>query len=802
MRYDSDTCSVECDAYELCALTQRADDLDAPFTLPAPPLNADGEMYFRIQSEAGAYYEPSVELCATKEISGVYFTLTSVADGIIRHGGYSVVDKIKIFKGKITPRPDKVTLALLKISCYLFSLRESLDTVFARVTCYSLDTKRLRYYSYKYSKEELAEFYFSLLEKVKYRVMITAKRAFERLAARDARFPYGELREGQEIMIREGYSAIKHSKRIFIEAPTGTGKTVSSLFGAIRALGEGYIDKIFYLTPKTATRREAFSAMAKLCEGGARLRTVIITAKEQICPYGLRDGDRRRRCSACCCDRASGYYSRVDAALCEMLENYTGYSRTLIEQTAKKYCVCPYELSLDLSELCEVVICDYNYAFDPSVYFRRYFGSDAERGKYAFLIDEAHNLPDRVREMYSAELSLSSFKTLLECEDDECKALFADAVTAFARIERLCKDTLQADSEGVKHGFYVGSEPYAPITRALSQLLIKANELLKKKGDLPYADAIYDAISGVKKYLKACELFDSSFRFYARSDGEEKTVKCYCLDPAEVLSSLLLRADSVLFFSATLAPFEYFCNVLGASGSAKSVSLPSPFDSSRLCVAVADFVNTRFEGREDNAKRFATVIAASVKARAGNYIAYFPSYKCLEDTYRAFIKKYPKVETVVQRKNMTVSQRESFLSAFREDTGRLRVGFCVLGGVFSEGVDLPGSRLIGSIIFGVGLPALSSEKNMISEYYNASDGDEGERGYDYAYTYPGMNNVLQAAGRVIRSEDDLGIVVLADDRYSLPKYRVLFPEHWKNIQYAGNASSLAEIMRRFWENYP
>jgi Rad3-related DNA helicase len=258
-----------------------------------------------------------------------------------------------------------------------------------------------------------------------------------------------------------------------------------------------------------------------------------------------------------------------------------------------------------------------------------------------------------------------------------------------------------------------------------------------------------------------------------------------------------LRAESAVLFSATLTPPEYFCSVLGGGKQAKTVSLPSPFDSERLCIAVADYVNTRFEEREDNAKRFATVIAATVKARAGNYIAYFPSYKCLEQTYLAFARKYPNVTTVVQKKNMTASEKQEFLSAFKDDSGKLRVGFCVLGGVFSEGVDLPGSRLIGSIVFGVGLPALSNEKNIIKEHYDSKN-DEGV-GYDYAYTFPGMNNVLQAAGRVIRTSEDIGIVVLADDRYATPKYRSLFPAHWKGVQYAGNASSLAEIMRRFWE---
>ena len=806
MKYNFDVCAVECDAYELCALSQRSGGLFSHAPINLPTELADSTMYYKIQSEAGAYYAIDVELSHTSDVDGIYFTLNAVADGIIRYEGYSTVDKIKVVKGRGSyAPPDEFTLALLKISCYLFCVRESLESVSARVTYYSLDSKRLKYFGYKYTRDELESFYSSILQKIKYRIKAAKTQAEMRLGLQSARFPYGELREGQEIMIKESFSAIKKGRRVFIEAPTGTGKTISALFPAIRALGEGYCDKIFYLTPKSSTRKEAFSAMSKLYFSGTPLRTVIISAKEQICPLGefnALDGKRRRACSAEACGYANQYYDRLDGALSEMLENYTGYSQGLISQTAKKYNVCPYELSLDLSELCDVVICDYNYAFDPMVYFRRYFGAEARGGKYTFLVDEAHNLLDRVRESYSVSLSYSDFRNVQKQIEDIDKSgvedIFSFIDPCFTRLRRLCKDTLVKDDNG-ERGFYISSSAPEKLASDLEQFLLKANAFLIKNPNHYLCDAISELSFSVKRYLKINELFDGNFRFYVSVFNRDITAKCYCLDPSELLNSLFLRAESAVLFSATLTPPEYFCSVLGGGRQAKCVSLPSPFDPDRLCVAVADYVNTRFEDREDNAKRFATVIAATVKAKAGNYIAYFPSYKCLEQTYFAFAKKYPNVVTVVQKKNMTFSERQELLSAFKDDSGKLRVGFCVLGGVFSEGVDLPGSRLIGTIIFGVGLPALSNEKNIIREHYD-SKSDEGV-GYDYAYTYPGMNNVLQAAGRVIRSAEDTGIVVLADDRYATPKYTSLFPDHWKGVQYAGNASSLAEIMRRFWEKH-
>ncbi len=807
MKYNKETCAVELSARDLCNIALRKGDLDAfskaSFELPRD----DKELFYRIQSEAGAYYNPDVELCNTATLSGIYFTVDIKADGIIRRNGGLTVDKIKCVKGKsFYAPPDELTLAMLKCLAYFVCVRDGLEVVDGRISYYNVDTKKLKYFKYRFLASELKDFYFSLLEKIEYRAELLVARELEELAsAENAVFPYTELREGQENMIRECYSAIKRGKRIFVEAPTGTGKTISALFPAVRALGKGYCDKIFYLTPKTATRREAFVAAAKLHSCGALQRTVVISAKEQTCCCPAKDMGIKNCCEARLCEYARGYYDRVDEALREMLSNYRGYSRTLILQTAHKYRVCPYELSLDLSEFCDIVICDYNYAFDPSVYFRRYFGAEGRENseKYVFLVDEAHNLADRAREMYSAELKMSAFEKATQCfvQDElyggELAELISPVVSAFRGIKRLCRDNIIKDDDGNDRGFYMGSSPIESVSRAVGVFRKKSEEWIRKNQAHPFSDVLYSLNSQIKKYTTVEEYFDNNFRSYAELWGGDISVKLYCHDPSEIMDALLTRATSSVMFSATLTPPEYFRDVLGGGKGAESLTLESPFPSENLCVTVAEYINTRFESREDNAKRFATLIAASVTSKAGNYIAYFPSYQCLEQTYEAFHAKYPKVQTVVQKKYMSAQEREDFLSAFKEDTGHLRVGFCVLGGVFSEGVDLPGSRLIGSIIFGVGLPGLSNERNIIKEHFDLKS-DDG-MGYDYAYTFPGMNNVLQAAGRVIRTEEDSGIVVLADDRYATPKYRMLFPKRWEHVKYAQNASSVAEIIRDFWK---
>ena len=412
-------------------------------------------------------------------------------------------------------------------------------------------------------------------------------------------------------------------------------------------------------------------------------------------------------------------------------------------------------------------------------------------------MDEAHNLADRARAMYSAKLTKNTFEEAIATFDEcDCEPIsFCESVIkAFYSMRALCSEDLVREADGEERGSFASHAPIQRFNETLELFKKKSETWIRKNKDQPSAEMLFELLSAAKKFLLVNEYFDKGFLTYVQISGGDIAVQTCCLDPSPIMNALLNRARASVMFSATLTPTEYFCDILGGGKRAKRLSLPSPFDPDRLCVAVADYVSTRYEEREKHTSRFATILAAAVSSKKGNYIAYFPSYTCLTEVLAVFKKKYPKVETVVQERNMTLKEKESFLSAFKNDEGHLRIGFCVLGGAFAEGVDLPGSRLIGAIIFGVGLPGLSNERNMIRDHADP----DGITGSDYAYTYPGMNNVLQAAGRVIRRDEDKGIVVLADDRYATPKYRELFPEHWKNVRYAGNAKSLAEIIRRFW----
>ncbi len=801
MEYNEERCTVEISVEELCEYCFMSGDLGG-YRLDSEPKFDKKEKLRLLQGEANGFYNPEVTLSHTESIDNIFITAEGKADGIIRQSDGAVeVDAAKVTGSyEFSMPPSDYLLARLKCFAYFLCRRDGLESVRGRVTYINAKTKKLKYFNYRLKAEELAKFYKGLLQRIIQRGKNAIADREGRAAASSAPFPYPELREGQEIMIREGYSALKRGKRLFIEAPTGTGKTVSSLYPAIRALGEGHIDKIFYLTAKASTRREAFLAAGKLFEAGVRLRTVVITAKEQMCPCTACLTDTADRCDPIACPYARGYYDRVGGAIDELLESHNGYPRALISAVAKKHTVCPYELSLDLSQLCHIIICDYNYAFDPMVYLRRYFdGIEDRTEKYAFLIDEAHNLADRARDMYSATVSrkeLFALSDIAEEADRELKIAADGTVMAISRLRSLCLDGISKDAEGNEQGFYLSRTPLEKFNRELTALKTKLDAWLKKNKTHPAYNEINRRLSPIRRYLAVNEFFDSGFLCYVQILGGDISVKTYCLDPSATMNALLGRAHGALLFSATLTPPEYFCDVLGGAKSAQSIALPSPFKPENLCITVHDGLSLRAEDRKKSYAKYATVIAATVSARHGNYIAYFPSYECLEGVLEVFVRKYPKVDTVVQSRGMTGADKESFLAAFKEDTGHLRVGFCVLGGAFSEGVDLPGSRLIGSIIFGVGIPAISNERNIIKEYFDGTMG----RGYEYAYTYPGMTRVLQAVGRVIRTDADKGVAVLVDDRYSDGKYKALFPKHWTNIQYTGNAHSLAEIMRRFWKN--
>ncbi len=806
MRFNENEYCIEMSASELCARCSRASDLDSR---PPSDMNTQSKSFDVYLSQMPDYERAlesgrvRIELHNTVQLHGDYYSVETVVDRAYKSGEHGVVDRFVERRSFDSDSfPNNYDIALLKINAYFFASKHSLSCVDVRIVFCFKDTKKIKIVEDSFSVEALKKSYFELLEDVSFFGKLMLHRKNEILPrARKVPFPYTEIRGGQEQMIKAVYRGIVKEKNVFVQAPTGIGKTVSSLYPAVRALGEGRADKIFYLTAKASTRREAWGAMKKLHAAGARLKTVAISAKDSVCvcPKKQASGlSASNFCNSFDCEFARGYYDRVGGALRELVENYSGYTQGLISSIAIKHRVCPYELSLDLSLLCDVIICDYNYIYDPIIYFQRYFGSDAEMGRYVFLVDEAHNLPDRAIDMYSASLSknaLLDVAAALPPHDSELIGELDGLIRELENSKKLCYDNMFKNEKGEEQGYYISKNSYDLLEKHVEKITLAASTWLRKNKLSPVFASVKSIHADLMKYRKISELYDERYIFFIEVSGGDVKARLSCLDPSHQLSLCHCRAVSSVMFSATLEPIDYFCDILGGDKKSIKLQLPSPFKQDNLGLFCVDSINTRFEEREASYKKIASCIAGTVSGRAGNYIVFFPSYKYMSSVKDEFEKKYPKVKLFAQEANMTYLQKEEFLSNFKEDTGVLRVGFCVLGGSFSEGIDLPGSRLIGTVIVGVGLPGISNERNIMKEYFE----NTREGGYDYAYTYPGMNRVLQAAGRVIRTESDRGIVVLLDDRYATEQYRAMFPLHWSHIKYSHSAQELASEVKEFWK---
>lgn len=760
------------------------------------PTSEEGRVLHKFLAESqGERFRAEYPLSADIESGSLVYRISGRADGIIE-GEVPVLLEFKTVTHSAFERASsRLGRAQVTIYAALYALSHDSKKVTARLVIATPDGEKVKNSDRTYTVDELRIALHGLLTSVAplaYNEADSLCKVHPELSK--LKFPHPSLREGQRELISSVASAVKGGKRLFAQAPTGIGKTVSVLYGAARAMGQADIRRIFYLTAKASTRREAYAAAGRLAGAGAGLRTVVLTAKEQICPRKMGSDFI---CDPDHCPLAKGYYDRRAAALESLISNYKGYPAGAISQTAAKHSVCPYELSLDLSEYCDIIICDYNYAFDPAVKLRRYFAEGAYcGGKNVFLIDEAHNLPERARDIFSATLTRQDVARLREAvQSDHLLTSALDALDgAICRAGELCEENM-TEQDGVRCGYYFNLNPLPELDDAVARAL-ERTELFyfTHRTDPPLAGAASRFRGICKKWQNAADNFDERYRTYIEKIGDEVSLKLYCLDPSARLDEALSEAHASVFFSATLTPADYFSDILGGGKDSRSVSLPSPFPRENLGLIALTSVSTRFEDRDRSYKKIAGAIAATVAAKRGNYIVYFPSYKYMQSVADIFTARYPNVPVAIQRSGMTRQEREEFLSFFEDDVGRLRVGFCVLGGSFSEGVDLPGSRLIGTLIVGVGLPGLSAERNIIRDYFE----NRAECGYDYSYTYPGMNSVLQAAGRVIRRPEDRGVVILIDDRYAGEKYRTLYPPHWEGMRFAADISALQAELAGFW----
>lgn len=727
-------------------------------------------------------YQAEVKLSGQFVHDGLTYTLEGRADGIYTDNGKTVIDEIKTTNMPLEFIDDSSATHWAQAQCYacIYALQNDLTEMSIRLTYANYNTDETKYYFRSYTLHKLKDFIDGLLEKY----TLWARMSADWQRTRDETitalaFPFPEYRKGQRQLAVAAYRTITGGTKLYAQAPTGTGKTISALFPAVKAMGEGHTSKIFYLTAKTITRQVAEEALEKMRKGGLRLKTLTLTAKEKICFC------ETAVCRPEVCQYAKGYFDRANDAVYDAITSCDTLTRSVIEEFAEKHTVCPFELSLDLSLWVDCVICDYNYVFDPRAYLRRFFADGA--GDYVFLIDEAHNLVDRAREMFSAQLTKTQFY--------EIKKHFKKTNNALDKIlNSINKSMIEYRKDCNERGFFVtpdAPEEFIKQIReftGICELLLKENAQLSENND--FLQLYFDALN----FTLMAEFYDERYVTFVQTVGNDVSVRLFCLDPSFLLSEALERGSAAVFFSATLTPLQYFRTILGGQETDKLLALDSPFDSEKLCLLAADRISTTYKNREQSIGKISQMIAGFTDRKTGNYIVYFPSYKYMRDVFSHFAEAYPHINAVMQDTSMTEEAREEFLDRFALDPSETLVAFCVLGGIFSEGIDLKGNRLIGSVIVSVGLPQLSVQQDIIKDYFSIQNG----MGFEFAYMYPGMNKVLQAAGRVIRCEADVGAVLLIDERFGRRDYVNLFPRHWQNCRPVRNSETLKTALDAFW----
>jgi DNA excision repair protein ERCC-2 len=559
------------------------------------------------------------------------------------------------------------------------------------------------------------------------------------------------------------------------------GKTIASLFPAVKAVGQRLAAKIFYLTAKTPGRLVAEKALDDMRQANLHFSSVTLTAKEKICfcpPVN---------CDPEICPFARGYFDKMKRALDE-IDWDQAFTRPVIEEIARQYQICPFEFSLDLALWVDCIICDYNYAFDPRVYLHRFFDFGTE--PYIFLIDEAHNLPDRARAMYSAEVNKQTVLELQRTLKPHLPAL-AKKLGAINKILLEIRKTCQAEGRDA----LVEYEPPKMLLKAIREFSQKAEDWLVLNLAAEFRQELLEFYFLCSNYLRTAEYFDTFYVSYFERQGQsDLKAKLFCLDPAPMLAAPLERSRSTVFFSATLLPIDYFMKLLTGEVDYPKRIFQSPFPEENVCLLIQNQISTKYAGRADSYTAIADVIETTCCAHVGNYLVYFPSYAYLTAVLDLLKERLPERQLLVQDRSMTEAERETFLARFSASNHETLVGMAVMGGIFGEGIDLVGERLIGVVVVGVGVPQLGLERDLIKEYFDRQSGN----GFAYAYQYPGFNRVQQATGRVIRTETDRGIIVLIDDRFTHARYRHLFPSHWQGYQVVRNTSEMKDKLTRFW----
>ena len=759
----------------------RSGDLSFEFLSSARPAEAI-QVHQIIQQSRPENYTAEVPVSHQIETEHFILAIGGRIDGVLLESDQVLIEEIKTTTRNLdyfSHQEDPIHWGQVNVYAYIYANNQNLDNITSQLTYYQMDTGEIRNFKKRLSLVELELFFQNLIAKyLQWAEKITNWILVRDESIRALEFPYRNYRPGQREMAVGVYRTIQNGNQLLVQAATGIGKTMAAIFPAIKAIAEGLNSKIFYLTARTTGRIAAENALDTLRQKKLELKSLTITAKDKIC------FNPDSACSPEECKFAHGYFDRINNAIEEML-NQDALTRQAVEQMARSHQICPFEFSLELALWADCIICDYNYAFDPRVYLRRFF--QEENGDYAFLVDEAHNMVDRSREMFSAEI----FKQPLLNVRRSVRKKLPQVHRSLGKINYwMVKVRKKCDENG--SAFHEKEFP-TELQPLLRGFLRVAERWLTQNIKTPFREELLELFFAISGFMRVAELYDQSYVTCFEKIKKDVKIKLFCIDPSIQLEKALNRCRAAVFFSATMTPMIYFRKILGGNDQTKDLILPSPFPSENMTIFVSDRVSTLYRHRQETKHEVSRVIRTLIDQKKGNYLIFFPSYEYMMMVFESFNPDDLKGEIILQTPGMSESEREAYLNCFGQNNSRTTVGLAVMGGIFGEGIDLVGERLSGAIIVGVGLPGISLERELIKDHFTKTY----NAGFEYAYQYPGINRVLQAAGRVIRTDSDRGVVLLIDSRYATYRYRSLLPEEWKPVK-VHNQLQFAEALQKFW----
>lgn len=718
------------------------------------------------------------------EYENYSFYITGRMDGLLSEGNKLIIEEIKSTKVdlsnmEIDTRPEHLMQA--KMYAYMYLVKNDLKSINVRLTYIYVEDYKTKSFNKRYNKSQLSKFFKeTIIEYMKWLEIYNKHQEEKRVSIEGLNFPFDEYREGQYKFMGAIYQTLINKDILYSIAPTGIGKTVASLYSALKTI-KNEKEKIFYLTAKNAGKKIVVDTVNLLKEKGLTCKTTVINSKEAMCLMDTVD------CDPDICPYAKGFFDRLRPAINDIFVHDDVYDMKLIKDYGKYHNICPHEFSLVISNYSDIIICDYNYAFDPRTHLIRYFDDEYYTPK--LLVDEAHNLVDRSRSMYSAELKKSTLVTLKKATS-KLKPIVRNQITKLIKYI----DEFVEKEELLKSTFYHQDELDYDLLVLVERIVNKIDQILSENKKFATRKIVLDCYFELIQFMKISDYYDTNYKFIVESVNDDIVFRQSCLDASKhILEVIERRVSGIVFFSATMFPIDYYVKLI-TTGVGKSLKIPSPFKQSNLGLFIDDSTSTRFRDRDRSISNIIDSIYALAETKIGNYIIFFPSYLYMNKVLEEFSEE--DYDILIQKPGMSFRNRTKMLNDFSEVGSKTKIGFFVIGGSFAEGIDYIGDMLSGVLIIGVAMPQFNKYNELLRSHFDEDFGT----GFDYAYTYPGMNKVIQAVGRVIRTKNDIGIAVLFDDRYSHNKYKSMFPVNWNHSETVKEGQYLQSYLEQFWIN--